>query len=93
MFRDSQIAGQFACGERKSAYCCIFGLAEHFKRLLQDSISGPFVVLFDENLNTKMQEKQMDVYVSNSAMIKPTKSQQGISTVNFLVSVESFVMD
>ena len=35
----------------------------------------------------------MDVYVSNSGMIKPTKPQQDISTVNFLVIVESFIMD
>ena len=63
MFPDSQIARQFACGERKAAYCCAFGLAEHFKKLLQNSVSGPFVVLFDESLNTKMQEKQMDVHV------------------------------
>ena len=32
MFPDSQIARQFACGERKAACCCVFGLAEHFKR-------------------------------------------------------------
>ena len=60
MFPDSQIARQFVCGERKAAYCCLFGLAEHFKKLLQDSVSGPFVVLFDESLNKKMQGKQMD---------------------------------
>lgn len=63
MFPDSQIARQFACGERKAAYCCVFSLAEHFKKLLQNSFSGPFVALFDESLNTKMQEKQMDVHV------------------------------
>ena len=40
----------------------VFGLAEHLKKLLQDSVSGPFVVLFDESLNTKMQEKQMDAH-------------------------------
>ena len=57
MFPDSQIARQFVCGERKAAYCCVSGLAKHFKELLQDSVSGPFVVLFDESLNTKMQEK------------------------------------
>ena len=58
MFPDSQIARQFACGERKAAYCCVFGLAEHFKKLLPDS-----VVLFDESLNKKMQEKQMNAHV------------------------------
>ena len=36
MFPDSQIVEQFACGERKAAYCCIFGPAEQFKKLLQD---------------------------------------------------------
>ena len=63
MFPDSQIARKFACGEQKAGYCCVFGLAEHFKKLLQDSFSRPFVVLFDERLNTKMQEKQMDAHV------------------------------
>ena len=63
MFPDSQIAGQFASGERKATYCCVFSLAEHFKKLLQDSVGGPFVVLFDESLNTKMLKKQMDAYV------------------------------
>ena len=63
MFPDSQIASQFACRERKAAYCCVFGLAEHFKKLLQDSVTGPFVVLFDESLNKKMEEKQMDAHV------------------------------
>ena len=38
--------------------------SEHFKKLLQDSnVSGPFVVLFDESLSTKMQQKQMDAHV------------------------------
>ena len=63
MFPDGQIASQFPCGERKAA-CCVFSLAEHFKKLLQDSsVNGPFVVLFDESLSTKMQQKQMDAHV------------------------------
>ena len=33
----SNVAWQFACGERKVAYCCVFGLAEHFKKLLQEA--------------------------------------------------------
>ena len=44
MLPDNEIARQFACGERKAAYCCVFGLAEDIKKLLQDSVSGPFVV-------------------------------------------------
>ena len=30
IFPDSEIAKQFQCGERKSAYICVFGLAEHY---------------------------------------------------------------
>ncbi|KAG1654624.1 Transcription termination factor 2 [Nymphon striatum] len=63
MFPDSEIAKQFQCGERKMAYVCVYGLAEFFKKLLNESIKGQFVVLFDESLNKKMQEKQMDVHV------------------------------
>ena len=63
MFPDSEIAKQFACGERKAAYITVFGLAEHFKKLLKDGVKGPFVVLFDESLNKKMQEKQMDIHI------------------------------
>ena len=61
MFPDSNIAKQFTCGERKASYMSVFGLAEHFLKLLKTSIRGPFVILFDESLNQKMQEKQMDV--------------------------------
>ena len=63
MFADSEIAKQFTCGERKASYLCVFGLAEYFKKLLKDSVRGPFVGLFDESLNKKMQGKQMDVHV------------------------------
>ena len=62
MFPHTQIAKQFACGEQKAAYITVFGLAEHFKKLLKESVKGPFVVLFDESLN-KMQEKQMDIHI------------------------------
>ncbi|KXJ08703.1 hypothetical protein AC249_AIPGENE28448 [Exaiptasia diaphana] len=44
MFPDSEIAKQFKCGERKSSYICIFGLAEYFKKLLKESIKGPRAV-------------------------------------------------
>lgn len=63
MFCDSEIARNFACGERKTAYISVFGIAEHFQSLLMKDITGPFVVLFDESLNKKMQQKQMDVHV------------------------------
>ncbi|WAR23449.1 LOW QUALITY PROTEIN: hypothetical protein MAR_037118 [Mya arenaria] len=63
MFPDSQIANRFACGERKTAYLCCFGIAEHVKSILLKEISGYFVVLFDESLNKKSQAKQMDIHV------------------------------
>ncbi len=63
MFPDSQIVHQFACGEKKAAYMSVFGLAEHFKHMLMDSVKGPFVILFDESLNHKLQEKQMDIHI------------------------------
>ena len=64
MFPASVIAKQFSCGKRKVAYITVFGLAEHFKKLLKDGVKGPFVVLFVESLNNKMQEKQMDIHMS-----------------------------
>ena len=39
MFPDSQIARQFACGERKAAYCCVFGL------LMKELITSLFYCL------------------------------------------------
>ncbi|KXJ15401.1 hypothetical protein AC249_AIPGENE10254 [Exaiptasia diaphana] len=63
MFPDSVIASKFTCGEKKTAYMCVFGLAEHFSRLLKDDVKGSFTVLFDESLNKKTQEQQMDIHV------------------------------
>lgn len=57
MFPDSQIATQFACGERKCAYLCSFGLAPHFKSLTLSNVSKQraYVMLFDESLNHYLQ--------------------------------------
>ncbi len=63
MFKDSLVAKDFKCGERKAAYLSVFGIAEHFREVLKQSVSGPFVLMFDESLNKKMQEKQMDIHV------------------------------
>ena len=63
MFPDSQIAKQFSCGKQKAAYITVFDLAEHFKKLLKESVKGPFVVLLNESLNKKMQEKQIDIHI------------------------------
>ena len=63
MFPDSVIASKFSCGEKKTAYLCTFGLAKHFKELLMDEVKGAFTILFDESLNSKSQQKQMDIHV------------------------------
>lgn len=63
MFPDSALARQFTCGERKSSYIAIFGIAEHFKQNLLKTIRGHYSVLFDESLNKGNQKKQMDIHV------------------------------
>lgn len=44
MFPDSEIAKRFQCGERKTAYMCVFGLAEHFKEIVLKEIEGHLTV-------------------------------------------------
>ena len=66
MFPDSDIASAFKCGEMKSAYLINHGIAPHFKSLLSDRLrsgSCEFVLLFDESMNSKTQNKQMDFHV------------------------------
>lgn len=65
MFPDSEIAKQFSCGERICAYLCCFGIAPHFKDMLFQQIKKEdcFVLLFDESLNHKTKNKQMDIHV------------------------------
>ena len=65
MFPDSSIAKQFSCGQQKCKYLTVFGLAEHFKNELLTKIrdSGPICLMFDESLNKKSQQKQMDIHV------------------------------
>lgn len=66
MFPDSTIASKFSCGERKTSYLCVFGIAEHIKLELRRAIKDnglPYVILFDESLNKKSQLKQMDIHI------------------------------
>ena len=63
IFPDSMIASKFTCGATKTAYLAIFGLADFFKKALLHHIKGVFTVLFDESLNNKLKEKQMDLHV------------------------------
>ena len=65
MFPDSEIARLFACGEKKCAYLCSFGIGPHFKTLLLQSVNkaASFVLLFDKSQNNVTKNKQMDVLV------------------------------
>ena len=66
MFPDSEIAGNFSCGERKCGYHCTYGLGTYFQDLLQKQVNKAesFVVLFDESHNYfKTKANQMDVHV------------------------------
>ena len=45
MFPDSAIAKGFRCGERKTTYFGVFGLAEHFKKAILSKVKGHFDVM------------------------------------------------
>ena len=61
MFPDSEVAQKLKCGEKKTAYMCVFGLADYFKQSVLGEVKGHFVLLFYESLNKKLQEKQLDI--------------------------------
>ena len=64
MFRDSETAAHFSCGEFKARYLVTHGLKPFFLQSLREKIKGDsFVLLFDESLNKKLQRKQMDIYL------------------------------
>jgi len=63
MFPDSQIAKKFTCGEKKTAYLCVFGIAPYLRDQLMKAVKGPYTILFDESLNHKMQAKQLDIHI------------------------------
>ena len=65
IFPDSNITKKFRCGERKSAYLVVFGVAPHFKSLLQQTVNeqDSYVLLFDQSLNHTTQSQQMDLLI------------------------------
>jgi hypothetical protein len=65
MFPDSDIAKQYKCGEKKSAYLAVFGIAPCFLSMMKNKIknSSQYVLLFDESLNHNLQKKQLDIHV------------------------------
>ncbi|XP_069109872.1 uncharacterized protein [Argopecten irradians] len=64
MFPDSNIVKNFSCGQKKTAYMCVFGIAQYIREVYAKDISPKsFVILFDESLNHKLQLKQMDFHI------------------------------
>jgi len=64
MFCDSSIAEQFKMGDDKARYVTLYGLAPHFIQKLADSVQDKdYVLLFDETLNKKAQQKQLDIHL------------------------------
>ena len=65
MFPDSQVAKPFQLSKTKCAYYVVFGLAPYFKALLVKDIKLPpfYSLSFDESLNNKLQEEQMDISI------------------------------
>ena len=65
MFPDSEVAKSFQLSKTKCAYYVVFGLAQYLKELLVKYIKlSPFYLLsFDESLNNKLQEEQMDISI------------------------------
>eukprot|EP00731_Ephydatia_muelleri_P009822 Em0005g408a len=61
---DSEVAKNFSCSESKARYMATFGLAPYLLELLMDKVKDDcFVLLFDESLNKKVQQKQLDIYL------------------------------
>ena len=64
MFQDSVIAKHFKCGESKTRCISTFGLADYCREVLWDDLKNQkFVLLLDESLNQKLQQKQICVLI------------------------------
>ena len=65
MFSDSDIAKKISIGKTKCGYYINFGIAPYFKELLLEELKSSkyIVVSYDENLNTILEEEQIDILV------------------------------
>ena len=76
MFPDSKTVQKFSLARTKASYVINYGLAPYFPSLVKEKLKscGPFVVCFDESLNTIVQRGQIALVVryfdnnSNSAV-------------------------
>ena len=65
MFPDSQVSKSFQLSKTKCAYYAVFDLAQSFKEILVKDIklSTFYLHSFDESLNNKLQEEQMNISI------------------------------
>ena len=65
MFPDSILAKNFQYGAKKVAYMATFSIASYLQDKLKMHVieNGFYVLLFDENLNKKTQEKQLNFHL------------------------------
>jgi hypothetical protein len=65
MFPGHPVAETFACSETKCRYLCHFGLGPYFLNLLKSRVreESDYVILFDESLNKKTKNKQLDLHI------------------------------
>ena len=78
MFPDSDIAKKMTLKKDKCGYMITYGIAPHLEELLLSEIkSSPFYSLsFDESLNSKLQEGQLDIlarFWNNDTMMAETR--------------------
>ena len=65
MFGEQQVLSKFSLSKAKYTYIINYGIAPYFKESLTHCIkeSLSYSTLFDESLNSKMQEQQMDIQI------------------------------
>ena len=73
MFADSTITQQFKMADDKSRYVAVYGLAPYFMKWLADSVrEKDYVFLFDDALNKKPQQKQLDIHMPEQLWCRHT---------------------
>ena len=65
MFPDSAIASKFSCGDTKTGYIALFGIAPYYKKQVIQEVKDQanYTLLFDESFNKDLKKQQLDVYV------------------------------
>lgn len=64
MFPSDPLVQNFSCGETKTTYMMVFGIAPYLKSVLIEQVAGaPYSLMFDESLNKSLSRKQLDIHV------------------------------